>query len=354
MKYYIVFVLISINTEKVLSLDSTSMFKNINFLVYNELYYNQNINDLNQNQKPNFLYNHKFENTFGINTLIGKISIKDTNYRGNFGLIFGSFSSYNMMEEPSWASFLYEANVGFKISKKQNIWIDLGLMNSHLGFESAIGADCWTVTRSILAENSPYYETGAKISFTSKNEKWYIAAMYLNGWQNIAKITGKSNHSLGGQITWKPSSNFTLNYSNFLGNAQPDSNRNMRFYNNFYAIYEEKKWGFIAGFDLGVDKNVLKEQGIWYAPVAIVRYQLNPKNTFALRGEYYRDAQNIIIEIGKSKPVNLWAISSNFDFKFMKYFLWRNEIKYFFGNQELFNGQQNNISFTSSFNIIFK
>jgi hypothetical protein len=43
-------------------------------------------------------------------------------------------------------------------------------MPSHIGFESAIGKDCATLTRSILADNSPYYEAGVKIDITSKTK----------------------------------------------------------------------------------------------------------------------------------------------------------------------------------------
>lgn len=59
-------------------------------------------------------------------------------------------------------------------------------MPSHLGFESAVGIDCWNLTRSILAENSPYYETGIKLNYTNKKQDLYIAFHLLNGWQKIA------------------------------------------------------------------------------------------------------------------------------------------------------------------------
>jgi hypothetical protein len=64
-----------------------------------------------------------------------------------------------------------------KLSKKQNLWLDAGIMPSHIGFESAVSADCWTLTRSLLAENSPYYETGIKLGYVSKDEKLYISAL---------------------------------------------------------------------------------------------------------------------------------------------------------------------------------
>lgn len=351
MKLLLVF--LCFNSFQLCAIDS-NFLKKIDLSLYNEIYYTQNLNDFNHTNKPNFLYNHKNENSLDINTLIGKISIKDSLYRGNLGFIFGTFAANNMLEEPSWAQNLYEANFGFKIMKKHNLWFDLGLMNSHIGFESAVGADCWTMTRSILAENSPYYETGAKLSYTSKNEKIYLAALYLNGWQNIAKLSAQTNHSFGAQLMWKPNDKFTFNYSSFLGNAQPDRNRNMRFYNNLYVIYEKSKWGIIIGFDMGMDKNIFGKNGIWYSPVVIIKYKFNDNKSLAIRSEYFNDSKNIIIESGRILPIQLGSISSNYDFRFLKRFLWRNEIKYFWGNQNLLNNYKNNLSITSSISVMFK
>jgi hypothetical protein len=49
---------------------------------------------------------------------------------------------------------IYEANVGISLNKKNNLWVDAGVMPSHIGFESAISMDNWYLTRSLLAENS--------------------------------------------------------------------------------------------------------------------------------------------------------------------------------------------------------
>ncbi len=46
-------------------------------------------------------------------------------------------------------------------------------MPSHIGFESAVGSDCWNLTRSILAENSPYFESGIKLNYTNKKQDVY-------------------------------------------------------------------------------------------------------------------------------------------------------------------------------------
>ena len=51
--------------------------------------------------------------------------------------------------------------------------------------ETALGYDCINLTRSIQADNSPYYERGLRLSYETKNKNWYIALMTLNGWQKI-------------------------------------------------------------------------------------------------------------------------------------------------------------------------
>ena len=70
--------------------------------------------------------------------------------------------------------------------------ITAGIFTSHIGFESAVSKDCWTLTRSILADNSPYYESGARLTYTSNNNKWLISALALNGWQRIQRPAGNS------------------------------------------------------------------------------------------------------------------------------------------------------------------
>lgn len=101
---------------------------------------------------------------------MAKVNYSKENIRGNFALMAGTYPQYNMSAEQGLLQNVYEANVGVKISKNHNLWIDAGIMPSHIGFESAIGKDCQTLTRSILAENSPYYEAGVKIGYTSESE----------------------------------------------------------------------------------------------------------------------------------------------------------------------------------------
>ena len=74
----------------------------------------------------------------------------------------GTYMNANYAAEPEYLKNIYEANAGIKISKNENLWIDVGILPSHIGFETAIRKDNWTLTRSMVAENSPYYESWRK------------------------------------------------------------------------------------------------------------------------------------------------------------------------------------------------
>ncbi len=186
----------------------------LTFSGYVEAFYSYDFNKPANHERPGFLYNFNKHNEVNLNLGLFKVNYNTENVRANLAVMAGTYPQYNLAAEQGLLKNIFEANVGIKISKKNNLWIDAGIMPSHIGFESAIGKDNWNLTRSILAENSPYYEAGVKIGFTSKNEKLYAAAMYLNGWQRIQKIPGNQTPAFGTQLTYKPSVkyNFELEY----------------------------------------------------------------------------------------------------------------------------------------------
>ncbi len=147
------------------------------------------------------MYSHNRHNEITVNLGFIKTAYQTDKARANLAVAVGTYMNSNYAAEPTVMKNIYEANVGVKISKKQNLWIDAGVMPSHIGFESAIGKDNWTLTRGIYAENSPYFNTGAKISYTSPDEKWLLSGLVLNGWQRIQRVDGNSLPAFGHQLT---------------------------------------------------------------------------------------------------------------------------------------------------------
>lgn len=320
------------------------------FSGYGEVYYSYDFAKPQNHKKEDFIYNHKQHNEINANLIIAKAMYADKNSRANMALMAGNYPQYNLSSEPTWAQFIYEANIGIRLSQKHNLWLDAGIMPSHIGFEGAVSADCWTLTRSILAENSPYYEAGAKLSFINKKENLNIAFLALNGWQRISKPDYIQQPSFGLQVNYKPINNLILNYSNFIGTAKPDSLNALRTFHNFYLQYEPKgKLGLIAGFDIGTDKYNAKNYGIWFSPVLIIRYTLNNTIKMALRGEYYNDKKQIIIATKTANGFQVSGLSANVDYKINEILTLRMEGKMYHSEDKIFqNNATENYSWTTN------
>ncbi|MFC5407718.1 porin [Larkinella bovis] len=258
-------------------------------------------------ERPGFLYNHKRNREVNINLAYLKGSYSGERIRGNFALQAGTYPQYNYAGEQELVKTIYKANVGVKLSRTQDLWFDAGIFPSHIGFESAISKDCWTLTRSLMAENSPYYLSGAKLTYNSPNRKWTLLGMATNGWQRVRKLPGYSGMAVSTQVQYRPSANVTLNWSSFLGSDRPDTLRQGRFFNNFYAILTlADRFGLTLGFDLGADHKPVVATGDttrvdgggsyrWFSPVVIARYQTSGRSHLAGRVEYYDDKNGVIM-----------------------------------------------------------
>lgn len=284
---------------------------------YAEAYYSFDLNKPATNTRPGFLYSHNRHNEFNANLAYIKGAYNGERVRANLALAAGTYMNANYAAEPGVLKNVFEANVGYKLSAKKNLWLDIGILPSHIGFESAISKDCWTLTRSILAENSPYFESGARLSYSTDNGKWLFSALALNGWQRITRVEGNSLMSWGTQITFKPSSNITLNYSTFFGTDKPDSARLNRMFHNVYGIFQfSNKIGLTAGVDIGTEQKAKgsSERNTWYSPVAILRFTPVNQWAFAVRGEYYSDENGVIIATGTPNGFKTSGVSLNADY----------------------------------------
>ena len=308
----------------------------ITFSGYAEPYYGYDLNQPADANRPGFVYAHHRHNEFNVNLAFLKATLSAPRLRGNLGLMAGTYANANLSAEPGTLKNVWEANAGVRLSKQHELWVDAGIFGSHIGFESAIGKDCWTLTRSIIADNSPYYEAGAKISYTSANGKWLLSALLLNGWQRIQRLPGNTAPSGGWQIQFKPSERVTLNSSSFIGTDKPDSIGLRRVFHNFYGIFQlTERLGLILGLDTGWEENPRAGEAAnaWFGPVAIGRYAFSDRLALALRAEYYADEHGVIISPGGFKTLGL---SANLDVQIHRNALWRIEGKWWNSQEAIF------------------
>lgn len=297
---------------------------------YAEVYYQQDFSNPKSNTRPGFMYSHNRNNEISLNLGLIKAAYETENVRANLGFGVGSYMNANYAAEEGVLKNIYEANIGVKLSKNHDLWLDAGILPSHIGFESAIGADCYTLTRSMMADNSPYFETGAKLSYSTDNGQWDIAVLVMNSWQRIQRVDGNTTPAFGHQLTYRPSDKVTLNSSSFVGNDFPDDERRMRYFHNLYGQFEvSSQFALIAGFDIGTQQ---KRKGnndydTWYTPVLIAKYAPTDKINLAVRGEYYNDKNGVIITSGTENGFQTFGASLNIDYQILPNLVWRTEVK---------------------------
>jgi hypothetical protein len=332
----------------------------LTFRGYVETYYSYDFGKPSNHNRPSFIYSFNRHNEITLNLGMIKASYEKENVRANLALMAGTYPNANLSAEPGVLKNIFEANAGVKISKKKEFWIDAGIFASHIGFESAIGKDCWNLTRSILADNSPYYESGAKISYTSKNGKWFISGLLLNGWQRIQRVDANNTPAFGHQLIFKPNSKITLNSSSFIGSDKPDSIKQMRYFHNFYGIFQiTTQFAIITGFDIGAEQKSKGSSSYnsWYSPLVILRISPDAKNKIAARVEYYSDANGVIIATGTPNGFKTWGYSLNYDYLISDNVMWRIEGRGFSGKDKTFEKagkpDNNNFFLTTSLAVSF-
>lgn len=328
------------------------------YAVYAEGYINRSFNNPSNHATAPFLYSHNKTNSPHINIAFLKASYQTKNVRSNIALAAGTYMQANYANENGIARYLYEANMGIKLSKKHDLWFDAGVFSSHIGFESAVGKDAYTLSRSMVADNSPYFETGAKITYTSKNNKYMFSLLALNGWQRIGFVRGNSLLSAGIQVQYRMNEKVLLNYSFFAGNDKPDSVTQLRLYNNFYTIAEfNKKWSLMCGFDIGFEQTInnRKQFNRWLAWSTILRYSINQKWKLAGRFEGFWDKHQVIIASPAGNRFFAKGYSVNADYYLTKNWLCRAEAKLLSSRNNIFykdNGYANK-AFTLGLALIF-
>jgi hypothetical protein len=304
---------------------------------YLETFYAYDFNRPGGVSRQDFLFNHNRHHEVNLNLGLIRLSVEDMRYRGAFALQTGTYAADNYAQEPEMLQFIHEAYAGLALNTGSTLWLDMGIFGSHIGFESAIGADNLTLTRSLLAENSPYFLSGARLTW-APSPNWELEALVLNGWQRIQRLPGNSMLSMGTRATYSPRAGITLNWSTFIGTDDPDPTRRMRYFNNLYGQFSiGERWQLIAGIDTGWQQ---QEKGgsrfhRWMSPVAIVRYQWTDHWAMAGRVEWYDDP-HLVIMPGEN-AFRTGGLTGSLDYSPVPGLVWRMEGRWLLASRPIFD-----------------
>ncbi len=276
-----------------------------------------------------FAFNHARHNEFAVNLALLDMRYRTDDMRARVALQTGSYAASNYAAEPALLQIIHEASAGFRLA--ENIWIDAGVLGSHIGSESAIGRDNQTLTRSLAAEYSPYYETGIRMELLP-SPQWTVRALVLNGWQNIRETN--SGKAWGTQVQWLPSANLLLNWSTFIGSEAPDSaESSTRIFNDIYAQFSPaESLKLTTLFDIGVQNNGTGSSAVWHTAAIIASYEISSAVSVAARGEYFSDGNAVVFPVD-----NLVSGSLNIDWRAAEKVTARVEGRFYNSEQKVFS-----------------
>lgn len=256
--------------------------------------------------------------------------------RGTFAIQTGTYPDANYAAEPQIFKNIYEAWGGVRIVP--NLWLDAGIFVSHIGLEGPNSRDNLTLTRSIMADNSPYYESGAKLTY-DKGGKWLFSFLAINGWQVIRDRN--QNEAIGTQVQFRPTSKWLLNSSTFLGEGRnvPDSlGIRLRYFHNFYVTYDpSKKWKIAGAFDTGWQQKLDGNGGYdnWQGGSLIVRRRLWERAGLVGRAEFYRDPSGVLAPT-RFGGLHTSGYSLGFDYLPVPRIILRAEVKEFIDKNQVY------------------
>ena len=325
-------------------MDTTSGLKigNVSLGVYMDVYYGFNFNQPNSGEN-NYFVSANQHNSFQVNLAYLDLKFTDKRVRARFTPAFGTYMNANYAQEKGSLKFILEGNIGVKLFKKHDIWLDAGVLGSPYTNESAISKDHLMYSRSFSAENVPYYLSGLKLAVPIK-EKITFYTYLLNGWQQI--YDQNKQKSLGTQLEIRPNKSNLFNWDTYIGNEQSSFNPNygMRYFSDLYWIFEKGKWKVTSCAYLGFQeyKTIFgaKDVKMWWQANLIGRRQINDNWSISGRVEYFNDAQNAIIPVQIGNYLNnsfkCWSSGLSAAYKFSEKCLFRVEGRYFKAANEAF------------------
>lgn len=324
-----------------------SLKSNLTISGYIESYYTYDFNKPEDHKRPAFIYSHNRCNEFSVNLAMLKATYDGDRVRSNLAIGVGSYMNANYAgEEGVWKN-VYEANVGYKVLENHDLWIDAGVLPSHIGGESAIGLDNISLSRSLAAENSPYFETGARLSYTTKDSNLYLAAVALNGWQRIQLPNTSKNMSFGHQIQYNPVESVVLNSSSYLGDEGSDS---LRFFHDLYVqVAVNDKMNILANWDYGIQKQPLLSKNYhWWNTGIQANYAISPKVKMNARLEYFNDEDGVVFGRYGEVGTNILGYSAGFDVDLYKGLIWRTEVRNLNSSEKVFINNQSELKSNST------
>lgn len=282
---------------------------------YVDVYYGYDFSRPASGDRPYFVSSAR-HNEATINLAFVDLKYTSANLRARLVPGFGTYMNANYAAEPGTLRNLVEANVGVRLSRTKQIWLDAGVLGSPYTNESAISRDHLVYTRSFAPEYVPYYLSGVKLTLPLSRR--VTASFYgLNGWQQIQDVN--AGKALGTQLEFRPNDRLLVNWNTYLGDERSAARPlyRMRYFSDVFVVYNPGGRFDATACVYGGIQNRLNgrggtEQDTWWQINAIGRYHVSEKTSVSGRLEYFNDPRSVqIASVNEQPGVNSFRFRSS-------------------------------------------
>jgi len=287
-------------------------------------------NELTNKERPYFTQASQ-NNDYHLNLASAGLGFDDGKMRGKLVGQYGDSVDINYNTEPEDSfKFVQESYLGFYLDDKTSM--DVGTFLAHIGAESWLSKDNLNYTRSYIAEFSPYYETGVRLTHKFDNN-WSGQLLGVNGWQNT---TDNRHPALGTQLSYSDNG-LTLTSNTFIG----EENFGTRLFHDFIANKTfESGFSLIGSIDVGNQSDSSTQEGTWWGYSVMGRQTLNDILSVNGRFESYEDPNGIIVTSVTGEEFKAYGASVGLDASLGSGFFLRGELKHLFSQNSIFKDNQ--------------
>lgn len=275
---------------------------------------------------------------FNVNLALLGLTHKVNRLTARLSFQAGTYVQSNYAAEPTEGNtsggllsrHIQDAYVRYQLQEKTALQV--GIMPSHIGYEGVLSIDNYTYTRSLAADYSPYYQSGAAL-LHQLSESLAVEGYVLNGWQNISE--DDSQKAIGTALRFNQEK-WTLNYTTYFGKYLGDS----RQFHDFNIEYRASdKFKVKTLYDIGMQDRSTGPDATFSTFNIQGAYQLDERHKLALRFETYRDEKQANITTHTDREFEVYGGSLGHDYLLEEGYTLRSEYRYLKATEDIFKKQ---------------
>ena len=283
---------------------------------------------------------------FNVNLAHVEATLSAPRVRGRLALQTGTSVQVNYAGEPrvgqtsggELSRLMQEAYVGYEV--RPGLWVDAGIFFSNAGLEGWLSGDNATYTRSLVADYSPYYSSGVRMTWQA-TPALTVRADLVNGWQNISE--SNTDKSVGARIDYAVGGRTTVSWYSLAGN-EPGARFRL-----FSGVGIRTKLArdveLLAQADVGREDapdaaGRRADASTWAGTMATLRWAMTPHSALVARTEWYADADQVVASTGTTDPLRATGGSLGLDRRLGGMLVWRTEARALVNREPIFTDRR--------------